>query len=50
MGRKTQKECVADLVKLITENPYDEELEAVATVEVQKYNWTRAVMVRIDIP
>jgi hypothetical protein len=38
MGRKTQKEYVADLVKLITENPDDEELEAVATVEVQKYN------------
>jgi hypothetical protein len=116
MSRKTQKEYVADLVKLITENPdldvvpmvdsdivaddgyswwmgsigesrideyyaddericlsdqfddlvdkfiecnyedepfknmTDEELEAVATVEVQKYNWTRAIMVRIDTP
>jgi hypothetical protein len=116
MGRKTQKEYVADLVKLIAENPdldvvpmvdsdivaddgyswwmgsigksrideyyvddericlsdefddlvdkfiecnyedepfknmTDEELEAVATVEVQKYNWTRAIMVRIDTP
>ena len=28
----------------------DEELEAVATVEVKKYNWTRAIMVRIDTP
>lgn len=120
MSRKTQKEYVADLVKLITENPdldvvpmvdpdivaddgynwwynwwmgsigeskideyyvddetiylrdefdylvdkfidcnyedepfknmTDEELEAVATAEVQKYNWTRAIMVRIDTP
>jgi len=116
MSRKTQKEYVADLVKLITENPdldvvpmvdsdivaddgyswwmgsigksrideyyvdderiylsdelddlvdkfiecnYEDEpfknmteaeLEAVATAEVQKYNWTRAIMVRIDTP
>lgn len=38
MSRKTQKEYV------------EAELEAVATVEVQKYNWTRAIMVRIDTP
>ncbi len=28
----------------------DDELESVASVEVQKYNWKRAIMVRIDTP
>ena len=31
-------------------NMTDEELEAAATAEVQTNNWTRAIMVRIDIP
>ena len=116
MSRKTQKEYVAELVKLIVENPdldvvpmvdsdivaddgyswwmgsigksrideyyvdderiylsdefddlvdkfiecnyedepynsmTDEELEEAATAEVQKYDWTRVIVVRIDTP
>lgn len=34
----------------LCESTTDEELKAVAIAEVQKYDWTRVIVVRIDTP